>query len=241
MLGGLVHFTLMHALPLLYFVHRAMLWREVEGKRYWFPVGNVLATLALYFAGILLMVFVISDMGDGWLKTAIDKELDQEWATANPEQAKLLEKSPIGREFLFYIALAIASWIWILMMYAMAVCANTLLISMQKNTRPDLRLEQFRIPPYFLMVLGGCAIVSVVTEGHSGYMSKALLITLMLPYFLSGLRVIHALVRGTQWETAALVTLYVSLPFFIWLVPALVLLGMAYQCNLLAYWPKAIK
>lgn len=236
--AGIVNFVVFYAVPALYFIQRSLMWRAVDntGTKEWYPLGNILLVLTLYFSAIFLFMGVVSENEAGWLHKTIEQDFPKELERVDPEQAKLLKDAKVDTGTLVYIVLGVATWLSVLVFYGLAVAAHQLLKLEKKQQRPSMRLEQFRIPTWLLMLLGGCAVVLVAGDGTADA-GKVLLISLLLPYFLSGMCLIHDKVTQSQWRMAILAGIYMLLVLMVWPVALIILVGLAHQCNLLKPMP----
>jgi hypothetical protein len=235
-MNNVLSFVMFYAAPVYYFVQRALLWR-VSGvdaaHKEWYPLGNALLILAGYFC-IVYMLIALSAAGSAeWLQKTIDEEFSKELARMEPAQAETLKQAKIDGTAMLHLFLGMCVWLNVILSYGMAVAANQVLKKENTQKRPSMRLQQFHIPTWILLVLAGSAAVLIVGGSELAGSARVLLVGLLVPYFLSGLCYVHDLVAPSPWRAFLLAGMYLALLYLLPLVGLVIFVGLAYQCKLL--------
>lgn len=151
-----------------------------------------------------------------------------------PAQAEAMKQANISTQSVMHLMFGMCVWLNVLISYGMAVAANLVLKKEGGQQRPSLSLRQFHVPTWVLLLLAGCALASITADGMLAGVARVLLVGLLLPYFLSGLCYVHALVPPSPWRAVVLAGIYLLMvPFLPLVVGMMIFLGLAYQCKVL--------
>lgn len=202
-------------IPLLYFVRKALLWRGDEQQKQWYPLMPVVAELTLMaciaIAGVILLMGHSEQVE---LKSAVaqslHRQLDSQFNVSDPDAAatkKLIDEWS-------FVLFAFAGWLWVMMIYGFSAIANTFLKVNGIALRPSLALGSRGLPlwlPFVILVAAGLAAFG---NGNDRYLGEAVILLMIMPYFLSGIASFHEISHrfGNRWLWIAV--FYITLLVF---------------------------
>ncbi len=181
----------------------------------WYPAGKLLSWLALSAAGLLLISGFAASGQEGGLRSQaqemfllaiggqeqLEIMLDELQLTAEKDQLFELVAAILPTAFVVYLASMAA---------ANAGLAQRLLIRMDRALRPSPRIKSMVLPAYMDIVLALSVALSLAS-GDVGFIGTSLAFVLMIPYFLLGLVVIHAISQRWPGRGAILALFYFSI------------------------------
>lgn len=221
-------------LPVIGLNHLALLNRTVtneQGERdiEWYPAGRMLAWLSAYAAVALLLATTLSHLYFGEslaleMRTSLNTDLEHIEDLQNDTQSPLLSDEQINRILKIlpgYIAISLAS-----MIAANAGLAQRILVRTGRAIRPSPNIRDLELPEVLSLALAASIALWLLT-GETGVLGGSLANIFLVPYFLLGLVVVHAI--SSDWSRrTALLTLFYLLCLFIYGLAVLVaLLGLA--------------
>lgn len=204
------------ALPAVVCTRLALLNRDVDGDREWYPIGRI-AVAAAVFAGAFAMLALILMGGDvetltkllhTVVETFVKTELSQ--IPGAPELGPA-EIDEITRSTLFSLP-------WALGLLAMGTIllnlwlAGRITLASGRLKRPWPDLMGFSMPPGATFTLLVAIALSFV-GGLAGLLAAGVAAPFTLAFALVGLALIHALTRGSPWRTFILTALYLGVLF----------------------------
>ena len=212
------------ALLVLGLVRFALLNRtDAEGGTEWYPAGLLLTWLTLYCAVAFVVLALALGTGPDGLQAGISGYVDgfrQVVAGANRDNPALGSMfATLKRVFPFLVV----TW-WIIIMAANAVMAQKLLVRTGNALRPSPDLAATEVPGWLLPVTVAAAAVALVLSGWFGFVATNIALILCVPYFLTGLAVIHAVSVRWNGRVAILFAIYLLLVLFGW--PLFVVTGL---------------
>jgi len=213
-------------MPALIVVRFALLSRLDDNcATHWYPPGHILAWLTLYCAAAFVVLAVVAGTGPDGLEAGISAYIDgfrqllQESGRNGPAVDSMF--ASLTRVFPFLVT----AW-WIVVVVANAAVAQKLLARRGLEIRPSPDLAM-TLPPFMLLpAMVAAVVVALVGSGWFGFVATNVALILCVPYFLTGLAVIHAVSRRWNGRTAILVALYLLLLLFRWPLIAIAGLGM---------------
>ncbi len=221
LVGGI--FMIAYAVPVILLARQALLNRiDADGQTEWYPPGHLLA-LATAYAVALLVAANFAFVGqEGGLQGAIEGLLDEVLASLESGMA-LPPKDVILRYAFLFPGLAGA--MWVLIVAVNGVMAQALAVRLKRNLRPTPHYSRLKLPLWLTFTLSAIALLWLVGgESALGFLSGAVLVTVLMPFFLLGLAVIHSVTRAMRIPTLILGVFYVFLVLQLW--PALVVAGL---------------
>ena len=115
---------------------------------------------------------------------------------------------------------------WLVMMVVNAALAQGMLVRWNRNLRPTPDITQLKLPNILPMAIATAGVIALLAEGTFTYAARNLVVILSVPYFFSGLGVIHALMRRVADSILPLVLFYVFLLFLGW--PIFMITGLGF-------------
>lgn len=210
------------AVLVLILVRYALLNRTTpEGGLEWYPPGQLLAWLTLY--AVVAFVALTLVWGPENLQTGVSGYVDSfrrmlaEASRESPAMDRMLAGLKRVLPFL------VVAW-WLIIMAANGVLAQKFLVRTGHALRPSPDLTTTAPPGWVLSAAVAAAAVALVGSGWIGFMATNVALILCVPYFLTGLAVVHAVSVRWNGRKAILVALYLLLFLFGW--PLIVVTGL---------------
>jgi hypothetical protein len=230
LLAGLVGaglFLLVQAVPAMVVIRQSLLARRTNGAVEWYPPGLVLAQLTAVAALGIGAAFVLMLGQPGGLEGAISQFLSAALAELGAVEAEVTAGTGAGAEpggwmFLFPGMMAAS---WLIMVVVNGVLAQALAVRLGWNRRPTPTLSELELPGWLWPTIGVAAALALIGDGGLGFLGRALLIVLVVPYVFLGLAVIHAAARRWPHRRVALAITYVGIVVLGWPILAVLLLG----------------
>ena len=228
-------FLVFCGLPAILLARQAMLARPLNDDPEntdleWFPAGMLVMWLtALPAAGLLTAVLVASLQGPG-LEAIVRMEVEalfEAMGTAFEGSLTLPpEQLAAARELTIAVFPGVAGLQWAAMILVNGLLAQGVLARFNANLRPSPDMRDIRLPNWAPFPLAAAALLAALTDGTLGYLGWNSVPILCLPFFLSGLGLLHAHAfgaNGKRWllhVTYALMILSFLLPAlqFVWLL-----------------------
>ena len=218
------------AVPAVICTRLALMNREFEGEREWYPLGRVTVAAAI-FAGAFTILALILMGGDvdtlsKLLRSVVESFVKNEISQipGAPEIGPA-EIDDITRSTLLSLP-------WALGILAMGTILLNLWLA-GRITRASGRLQRpwpdlatFSMPPSATFVLL-IAIALTFVGGMAGLCAAGVAAPFTLAFALVGLALIHSLTRGSQWRTFILTAVYVGLLFVPHIGLLLAIVGLA--------------
>jgi hypothetical protein len=151
--------------------------------------------------------------------------------TSEPTTAALFGLDELGLEtgamkVIVATMLVTAGASWAISLIATMVLAQRLAEWTKLNLRPKQDYDGLSLPSFLDALLVGSIILSFFLDGAWSIYFAALALCLLIPYFLLGLSVIHAISRPLDARVWILSALYLFLLLFLWLGILVALLGL---------------
>ena len=226
LLAGLVGagmYLVVQAIPAMVVIRQTLLARQRDGRLEWYPAGLVLAQLTALAALGISAAFVFMLGQPGGLEGAIADFLRSALAELGAAEAEVTVEPELGRWMFVLPGLMAASWL--VMVVINGVLAQALAVHLGWNRRPSPALSELELPGWLWPTIGVAAALAVIGDGGVGFLGRALLIVLVVPYVFLGLAVIHAAARRSPHRRLALAICYGAIALLGWPVLAVLLLG----------------
>jgi uncharacterized protein YybS (DUF2232 family) len=226
--GGLALaiFLLSLGAPSVFVVRQALLRREVAGVAEWFPPGRILAQLAAYGSGALVVAALSATDHPEGLRGTIDASLaalGAELGAIAPARESMIDTLRGWAGLL--PALTVVSWM--LMLVLNTVLAQTIAGRQGRALRPSPALADLTVPRWCLGPVIAGAALSLLDQGTLSLLGQSLLIVFLVPFFFAGLAVVHLALGRRANRGALLAAFYLGLALFAWpLALAVVGLGL---------------
>lgn len=218
------------AMPALLIARFALLNRTAaDGSTEWYPPGLLLTWLTLYCAGAFVVLAAAMGGGPNGIEAEIAGYLKDfrnmlaQSATGDGNVTPALDRMIAG--FARVFPFVVVTW-WIALMTLNGVVAQKVLVRTGHARRPTPDFRATALPGWLFRAVVAAAALALVTSGWPGLVATNLALILCVPYFLTGLAVLHAISGGWPGRTAILIALYLLLVLFGWPVLAVTGLGM---------------
>lgn len=228
-------FLIFCGLPAVLLARQALLARPLDEDQEnadleWFPPGMLVMWLtALPATGLLTAIVVGGLQGEG-LEAIVRMEVEALFEAMGTVLEGPLALPPeqlaAARELTIAVFPGVAGLQWAAMILVNGLLAQGVLARFSANLRPSPDMRDIRLPNWAPFPLAVAALLAAVTDGTLGYLGWNAVPILCLPFFLSGLGLIHALasaLNGKRWllhVTYTLMILSFLLPAlqFVWLL-----------------------
>jgi hypothetical protein len=218
------------ALPAVICTRLALLSREVEGERQWYPIGRIVVAAAIFAAAFAMLALVLMG-GDVDTLTKMLRTVVESFVST--ELSRIPGAPAIGPAEIDEITRStLSSLPWALGLLAMGTIllnlwlAGRITLASGRLQRPWPDLAAFAMPPtatFVLLIAIGLSLVG----GIAGLLAAGVAAPFTLAFALVGLAVIHALTRGSPWRTFILTALYVGVLFVPYIGLVLAITGLA--------------
>lgn len=222
-------FVVVSGLPAILLTWKATLARPLnddsESKELeWYPAGMLVVWLtAIPFTGLLLAVLIAGMQGPG-LEAIVRMEVETMFKAMETamEAAFALPKEQLktAQDLTVAVFPGVAGLQWAMLILVNGLLAQGVLVRFEANLRPSPAMRDIRLPAWMPAPLAVAALLATFTHGSLGYFGWNAVPILCLPFFLSGLGLVHALAgapNGRRWLQPAAYTLM----FLSFLLPAL--------------------
>lgn len=208
------------ATSVLLFAPRAL----VRQNGVWYPVGLLLTDLAVYTA--LITLFMEFSTPGGLEKSLIGEMQEVAGAFESGFREQLLAFAAHGG----FLAIGFNAFAWCLLVYLHAWMANQFLKSRKSAMRESLELEPFTMPLWMLFLLLAASIMTL-SGGDYAFISRALLLIFLLPYFFLGVSIARLKLGELPARKLWLIMMYVMIAVMGWPFFAFAGAGIWHQCR----------
>ncbi|HSR54826.1 MAG TPA: DUF2232 domain-containing protein [Alphaproteobacteria bacterium] len=227
-LPALLMFAAADAVPALMIVRFALLSRQGgDGAQEWYPPGLLLVWIVALGIALFLIAALMTGFGPGGLQDRISAFLQP--------MRELLDQSQTGGssadagrmvDAIAFIIPAIVTIGWIFKLVINSMLAQRILERRGLSRRPTPVLSAMTLPSWLAGLTVAATVVALLGSGWLGFMGANIALILWVPYFLSGLAVLHAVSVNWPSRTVLLIAAYVFLVLFGW--PAMVAAGVGF-------------
>jgi hypothetical protein len=203
------------ALPVCVLLNRLLCYRtNASGQVEWFPALRAVTELSVFSAGLFMALAMLASYGQKQnLQALLSASFALDLSTLEPDAEALMRKL-IG-EWSFFLFAAVG-WMWVLVTWLLALMVNRMLVIRASALRTDISLAPRGIPRWLPALLTLCAGLALLGQGNDGFVGKVVFLILLLPYFLSGMAMIHAMSRLWRPRVLWLFLIYIILIFQVW-------------------------
>jgi hypothetical protein len=216
-----VTYAVICGVPVTLLVRQALLWRETDGQRFWYPTEY----LMIWWAGICVALTVIA-MGllnwDDALRQGLVSAFDQMMAQLKEMQG--VGPALTGEEFVALMPQFLGP-MWGLFILLSGTLAQGLLVRFRRNIRPTPELTKMELPKWLALAFIGATALSVIVDGAWPVVG-ALVITLQTAFYLQGMAVIHVISHRWNGRPFILGAIYAVTVITLWLVLIIAILGL---------------
>lgn len=187
-----------------------------DGTRQWFPVGLAITNLSFYAVAFIGFITAFYASEPGGLPALLSQHISESLKSLEQEYGEAI--SILAREWSFLI-FPITVWLWAICLYFHAWFANRALASRQRALRASVAVTPFTMPGWVLYLLAVAALASLIGSDSMRFFGKSAFIILMLPYFFSGIALIHH--ATASWPSRRLLLFFIYIAIFAQVWPAL--------------------
>ncbi len=225
---GLI-FVFAHAIPVVVLVRQALRNRPgAIGATEWYPPGPMLVFLSAYAAGAVVLASLLLSGHEGGMAGAVVELFEQTLEVLNGEPLDQISREAVAAYA--FVLPAMIGVSWLIMVAVNGVLAQSLLVNFGRALRPTPAFAALRLPDWPAYAVGGAAVLWLIAgPGNIGFAAAAVLIVMLAPVFLQGLRVVHVAVRRMPARLIILIFFYMFLLFLLWPMIAVAVLGLAEQ------------
>ena len=214
-------YALLHALPALFTVRQALLYRTDQGKTEWFPAGLLLTQLTLLAGAGVILAFLLLGSEPGGLPGFIEAHLREgltdlgllDESSPSPDLARLAAVIP-----------GFTASSSLLMVMINFMVAQLLAMRGGWARRPTPNFDRLELPGWLWPGVAVAAVL-VLAGGIIGDLGWSLLIVLVVPYLFLGLALVHVVVRRWSRPGLALAAIYGAMILLGWPILLVLLLG----------------
>ena len=237
LIGGLfsaMSFTIFGAAPSILLTKLALLARSrslegtgdeaPEDDLEWYPPDAMIMWLTGFGVLAFMATLFAASSQSGGLEGEIREELVLTVSQFLASYDESLQQAAIDTVAPFFPSALFV--FWLVMMVVNAALAQGMLVRWNRNLRPTPDITQLKLPNILPMAIAAAGVIALLAEGTFTYAARNLVVILSVPYFFSGLGVIHALMRRVADSILPLVLFYVFLLFLGWPIFMITGLGL---------------
>ncbi len=237
LIGGLfsaMSFTIFGAAPSILLTKLALLARSrslegtgdeaPEDDLEWYPPDAMIMWLTGFGVLAFMAALFAASSQSGGLEGEIREELVLTVSQFLASYDESLQQAAIDTVAPFFPSALFV--FWLVMMVVNAALAQGMLVRWNRNLRPTPDITQLKLPNILPMAIAAAGVIAILAEGTFTYAARNLVVILSVPYFFSGLGVIHALMRRVADSILPLVLFYVFLLFLGW--PIFMITGLGF-------------
>jgi hypothetical protein len=212
-------YAVLIVLPALFFVKMALLWQQKDETTIrWYPVAGIIAGLSVMVCAIFMFASImLLHEGDSLQKIA-SSLLQGNLPPMDPDMKPVLDWIMHEGSFLQFV---LVGWMWVILVWVMALIAHQILAAYGAALRPQLRLEPNGLPWWLLALLFMSGALGVLGHGNDRFAGVTVFCMLLLPYFFAGIALLHLTAGRTKRRFIWLTLFYIALATLLW--PALIL------------------
>lgn len=190
--SGFIFLFIITALPLYFFIEKALLWRKEGNKTEYYPESLLVRWFSLSALIICLgscLIFLFTDKGGLIAKMA---QVSQQLGELSPDQHVFLET--IIQFFPTIITLN-----WALILFINGAIAQKVLEKRDLALRPQFLLENVRTDELWLYALAISGLIGFLLDGVVAQVALNLTFALMIPFWFVGLGTLHYLAKQEKY------------------------------------------
>lgn len=202
------------AVPVLVIVRQSLLTRNTgNGTVEWYPIGHILSILAVYGAGVFVVVTLVMAGQAQDLRESVETMFEAGLNLFAPDLPDAQRSSLAGQAAAIFPAMIVASWLMTITINA--AISQSILARSGRNLRPTPLYSRIEVPAILAFGVAGGGALWLATSGTLGYTAKMLTIILALPYFFQGLAVVHGVTPYTWVVRLPVLVVFYFLVLFI--------------------------
>lgn len=187
--------------------------READGAVAWYPVGSLVAWIAIYACGSFTLLALLG--GDAEVNASI-AQLEELFSSVIPGEQQPQTATLIRTIAGYFPAIMITSWL--IMTLVNAILAQVVLERSGHNLRPRPQGTTIALPEWYAAVTAGAAALALIAPHMDlaavGFAARNSALALLVPYFLVGLAVVHVWARRRPARVMILMGFYLLVMVF---------------------------
>ncbi len=232
-----LNFAVVDAVPVALVVFQALRSRTgPDGEVNWYPLGLLVMWLTVYAAAVLVLASVLLSGAEGGMEGVlrdlfVDTRQDLTGTPVNPQIEAMIDA-------LVPMLPGFALTMWMLVVAVNGTLAQTILVRNGRNLRPSPALASLALPSWMMIAVAAACVVAFLGPDALDFIGQNLALVLAVPFFFSGLALVHMLARRSTNRRVLLVLFYALLVFSLmmmgWraIVPVAVLGLISHLANL---------
>lgn len=214
-------YAVISGVPVILLVRQALLWRETDGVKFWYPVDYLMIWWAGVCIGLTLLAMGLLQWDDALRQGLIDG-FDQMLVQMTEIQG--VAPALTGAEFVSMMPQFLGP-LWGVFILLSGCLAQGVLVRFNWNLRPTPELTKMALPNWLALAFIGATVLSVLLDATVPLLG-ALVITLEILFFLQGMAVIHVVSHRWNGRPFILGAIYVATVMMLWLVLLIAILGL---------------
>lgn len=184
----------------------------------WMPVGSIFLKLTLFACGLMAFIVAFYTREPGGIAAILASNINASLAELPDEFSDTVHRLSSNWSFLVF---CVTFWLWALILYVHAWLAHRALMKRKLSPRHDFSIHPFHMPQWMLALLFIAALASLIGSDSMRFLGKSILISLALPYFLSGVGLMHQ--SSHKWPNRRILLFFIYFMVFSQFWPALII------------------
>ena len=224
-------YGIFNALPAVILAALAMHSRaDQKGQTQWCPEGFIITALALYPSLVFVICAGLTWDMDGGLQamTATAMHTVVELIKDKADEATLVQINGMVDFFARYMP-SMAGCTWMIIMMLCMVGAQKILAAVKLNKRSNFSLQSLQMPSWMIFGVAITGVASMVAPAPFDYLGANVAIMLGMPFFFTGLAIVHAWAGTHKYQKLTLTLFYIVISLVVWSVLVVAALGVIDQ------------
>jgi len=216
-------------LPICVFAQRLLMWRDSATGKEWYPVLRALAELTALAACLMAVMFVMAGVEGTHINDMLPHVTAEQMQDLDPKLATGYHDLIERWGFLMF---PMGAWLGIGALYALAAAVNSYLRTHGQALRLGLAIAPHGLPEWLPLLFVPCVLLMFTGSAEDHLLGKIDFFVLLLPYFISGLALLHAvtLARQLTYRRLWITCFYVIMATTAW--PAVPVIGLGFFVQL---------
>lgn len=204
----------------------------------WYPMGLIFTRLCLYGCALIVAMAIAYAGEPGGLEGMVRNQIEEHFTSEEPQMQQAVELLAGPWSFLVFSS---TLWLWCLSLYAHLWVMMRFLRAKERVKRPDIMFLPFPMPGWMLQLAAIAALASLIGSAPMAFVGKTLFISLLFPYFLQGMGLLHISSIGWPNRRILLFIAYFLILSQLWPALALAAAGLLHHIKHLYFRPPSIK
>lgn len=220
-------YAVFYAVPAVFLSFMALRARRAsDGKVFWYPEGYLLTAMTLYPCLIFLGLVAMYAGQEGGLLGQTEKLLQAAFAPMSEELGPdLADDFKAMLDLLPRVLPSVLGCSWVFLILMSMLAAHGMLKQQSWNLRPSFSWVKMTIPNWVIIAAAATGLAAAFAPPPYDYVGLTLCTLLCLPFFFTGLAVVHLYVALFKAKMVFLILFYAVLTIFPWAALLIALLG----------------